>query len=141
MWRSLKNWFYSLWTYADLSPDLRLRRRINQALRSRPNLSASDWFHTYWQPLAVARPISDFVYTQLQTVSGLDLGRVQPGDRLQIDLQFTLICWFDWEVTLSEAFAESFGVMLEPDFNPDEFETVADLVLFLNRQIFSINRF
>lgn len=104
-------------------------------------MSASDWFHTYWQPLAVARPISDFVYTQLQTVSGLDLGRVQPGDRLQIDLQFTLICWFDWEVTLSEAFAESFGVMLEPDFNPDEFETVADLVLFLNRQIFSINRF
>lgn len=141
MWRSLINFFYSLWTYSDLSPDLHLRRRVNKTLRSRTSLSATGWFQTYWQPLSVARSISDFVYTQMQTHSGLEFGRVQPGDRLHEDLHLSLVCWFNWETTFCVTFAETFGTDLEPDFNPDNFYTVADLVLFLNRQILSTNRF
>lgn len=141
MWRSLINFFYSLWTYSELSPDLRLRRRVNKALWSRSNLSATEWFQTYWQPLAVPRAISDFVYTQMQSYSGLEFGRVQPSDRLNEDLHLSLICWFDWEVSFCDAFFQAFEVNLELEFNPDEFDTVSDLVLFLNRQILSINRF
>jgi len=141
MWRSLKNFLYSLWTYSDLSPDMHLRRRINKALRGRSKLSATEWFQTYWQPLSVPRSISDFVYTQMQYYSGLEFGRVQPSDRLHEDLHLCLVCWFDWEASFCEAFTEAFDVDLEPEFNPDEFDTVTDLVLFLNDHILSMNRF
>lgn len=140
MWRSLKNFFFSLWTYAELSPNLRLRRRVARNLRQRDNLSATEWYQTCWQPLDIAKPISDFVYTHLQTYSGLEFGRIQPGDRLQADLHLTLICWFDWELTFCEDFFNSFGVDLQPEFNPDQFETVAELLFFLNRQLLPISR-
>ncbi|MDX2242443.1 MAG: hypothetical protein NW224_17290 [Leptolyngbyaceae cyanobacterium bins.302] len=139
MWRSLKNFFYSFWTYADLSPDLRLRRRVNQTLRKRTNLSATEWYESYWQPLEVTRCISDFVYTQMQTYSGLVFGRVRPSDRLNEDLHLFLICWFDWELSFCESFLECFGIDLTADFNPDDFVTIKDLVIFLNQQLLLTN--
>lgn len=141
MWRSLKNFLYSFWTYADLSPDIKLRRRVNKTLRHRPNLSATEWYETYWQSLDITRPISDFVYTQMQSYSGIVFGRVRPSDRLNEDLHLSLVCWFDWESFFCDHFLNSFGVDLLLDFNPDEFSTVQDLVLFLNQQVLLTNRF
>lgn len=135
MWRSLKNFFYSLWTYSDLSPDTRLRRRVNRALRNRPQLNATDWHTTYWQPVGVARSISDFVYSQMELYSGLTFGRVQPDDRFNDDLHLGLVCWFDWELDFCEDFWATFSIDLTPQFNPNHFDTVKDLMLFLNQQV------
>jgi hypothetical protein len=77
----------------------------------------------------------------MHIATGLEFGRVRPSDRLHEDLQLSLICWYDWEVSFCDAFSKAFEAMLEPDFNPDEFDTVADLVLFLNSQILSVNHF
>jgi len=140
MWRSLKNVFYSFWTYADLSPDLRLRRRINRTLRKRDNLSATEWYQVFWQPLDIAKPVSDFVYTHMQAYSGLEFGCVQPSDRLQSDLHLSLVCWFDWELTFCADFLKTFDIDLASQFNLDHFETVEELVFFLNRQLLAINR-
>jgi len=139
MWRSLKNFFYSLWTYSDLSPDLRMRRRVNKALRNRPSLTAVEWHQTFWQSYEVAQAISDFVYQEMQEYSGVEFGRVRPSDRLNEDLHLPLICWFDWELSFCENFLSTFGIDLEMGFDADEFTTVKDLVLFLNRQLLSVN--
>jgi hypothetical protein len=141
MWRWLRNFLYSFWTYADLSPDIQLRQRVTQVIRRRSNLSVTEWYQTHWQPLAIPRPISDFVYTQMQNYSGLEFGRIQPSDRLDDDLHLSLICWFDWELTFCESFLEMFEIDLTNQFNPDDFDTVQDLMLFLNKQLLSVNRF
>ncbi|MDX2231346.1 MAG: hypothetical protein NW220_17045 [Leptolyngbyaceae cyanobacterium bins.349] len=120
---------------------MRLRRRVNKVLRSRTNLSATEWYQTHWQPLAIPRSISDFVYTQMQTYSGLEIGRIQPSDRLEEDLHLTLICWFDWELMFCENFLNSFEIDLTTQFNPDTLDTVQDLLLFLNHQLLSVNRY
>ncbi len=140
MWRTLKNFLYSLWTYADLSPDIRLRRRVQHSLRHRSNLDPRGWHQIYWQSCGVSQAVSDFVYTQMQAYSGLEFGRVYPGDRLRDDLHLCLICWFDWEIYFCESFHDTFGVNLESEFNPDQFDTIQDLVFFLNQQILSVKR-
>ncbi|NJP10295.1 MAG: hypothetical protein HC866_13150 [Leptolyngbyaceae cyanobacterium RU_5_1] len=140
MWRSLKNLFYSLKTYADLSPDLQMRRYVNRVLRDRrPSLSASQWYEKFWQPLDVSKPISDFVYTHMQDYSGLDFSKAYPSDRLNEDLHLPLVCWFDWQLSLCQDFWDCFGVDLSDRFNPEALFTVQELVLFLNYQLLSIN--
>jgi hypothetical protein len=141
MWRRLKNFSASLSTYADLSPDMRVRRRVKKLLHDRSDLSAEVWFEKFWFSLEVAKPVADFVYVYLQKYSGLAVGRIQPDDRLVEDLRLPLICWFDWEITLCEDFCCCFGVDLSDRFQTQKFITVKDLVTFLNRQLLSVNHF
>jgi len=122
-----------------LSPDLRMRGRVNKALRHRPNLTVTEWHQTLWQSHEVAEVISEFVYQKMRAYSGVEFGRVRPGDRLNEDLHLPLICWFDWESSFCEEFYNSFGIDLEMAFDAGEFTTLGDLVLFLNRQLLSVN--
>ena len=141
MWRRLRNIFDSLRAYADLSPDLRTRQRVNQFLRDRPALSSDEWFEQFWQAQGIAQPIAAFVYTHMQTYSGLEFARVRPTDRLSEDLCLPLVCWFDWNLSFCEDFLASFSINLSDRFDPHQYTTVGDLVLFLNHQLLSINRF
>jgi hypothetical protein len=122
-----------------LSPDMVARGRVNQWLRSRPNLSCDQWFYRYWSPpahpQALPKPLIEFVYAQLQDYSGLDIGRVQPTDHLVNDLAFPAVCWFDWGLTLCEDFYETFGLDISEHFDETQFFTFADLINFLNQQL------
>jgi hypothetical protein len=118
MWRSLKNFFYSLWTYSDLSPDLRLRRSVNRSLRRRSLLSHQDWYERFWQSADIPKSVSDFVYTQLSAYSGLEFGRVLPSDRLNEDLRLPSVCWFDWERSFCQDFLDDFDIDLGDRFDP-----------------------
>jgi hypothetical protein len=140
MWRSLKNFFYSLWTYADLSPDLRMRCSVKRFLRRRSWLSSREWYERFWQSADIPKPISDFVYIQMSEYSGLEFGRVLPTDRLNEDLHLTLICWFDWDVSFCQSFLDYFGIDVSDRFDPETLSTVQDLVFFLKHQLLSVNR-
>ncbi|XHX78371.1 MAG: hypothetical protein RBJ76_28785 [Stenomitos frigidus ULC029] len=139
MWRRLKNIFASLRAYSDLRPDLRMRQRVNRCLRNRPPLSANQWFEQFWQPQGINQPIVTFVYTQMQAYSGLEFARVRPHDRLNEDLYLTLVCWFDWETSFNEDFFARFDIDLGDRFDPQNFTTVEELVIFLNHQLLSVN--
>ncbi len=140
MWRRLKNIFHSFRTYADLSPDVRTRQQVNRFLRDRPALGAEEWFEQLWRPRDISRQIANFVYTHMQTYSGLEFARVRPEDRLKQDLQLISVCWFDWEFTLCDDFLEDFGIDLSDRFDPCDFATVEELVVFLNYQLLSVNQ-
>lgn len=135
MWRRLKNIFASLKAYSDLRPDLRTRQRVNQCLRDRSALNADEWFRQLWQQQSITQPISAFVYTYMQSYSGLEFARVRPDDRLNEDLYLPLVCWFDWETSFTEDFLACFGVDLSDRFNPQDFSTIEELVIFLNHQV------
>jgi hypothetical protein len=139
MWRSLRNIIDSFWTYIDLSPNLQVRRQVKRSLRDRPCLSASDWHEQCWQPFAISRPISDFVYDRMQEYSGLEFGRIRPADHLNDDLHLPVICWFDWQMTLREDFLQCFHIDLGDRFHSLPLDTVQDLVLLLNHQLLPIN--
>lgn len=68
MWRSLKNFFHSLRTYSDLSPDLRMRQRVNRMLSDRPQLNPEDWHQKFWQSLNITQQVSNFVYQTSQII-------------------------------------------------------------------------
>jgi hypothetical protein len=140
MWRSLKNLFLSFWTYQDLSPDLRVRRRVKRWLGKRPLLDQTSWHEKFWQPLGVSRQVSAFVYSRFPDYSGLEWGRIQPGDRLIEDLRFPLVCWFDWQTALQEDFLSQFGMELNPTCDPDSLATVEELVVCLNQSLLPINQ-
>lgn len=135
MWRRLKNGLLSLHTYTEMSPDLGLRRRINQVLRSRPSLNSEEWFVTFWQPRSISREIAVFVYDSLANYSGLQFANVLPQDRLREDLQFPSVCWFDWEAILCDDFYNCFGIEISNPWDIQILSTVEDLILFLNRQL------
>ncbi|MCL6433229.1 MAG: hypothetical protein K6T90_03275 [Leptolyngbyaceae cyanobacterium HOT.MB2.61] len=139
MWRRLQNIFYSLRTYADLSPDIQTRQRINRFLRSRSPLSAEEWFEQFWSDRKIFKQVADFVYTHMSNYSGLEFSRVRPEDRLNEDLQFPLVCWFDWQLSLCEDFFQSFGVDMSDRFDPETLSTIEDLVTYLNHQVLSVN--
>jgi hypothetical protein len=140
MWRRLKNIFASFRSYADLSPDLQVRRRVSRFLRDRPCLPATEWGDTFCQIKEISPAIAEFVYVHLSNYSGLEFARVRPEDRLEEDLQLSLVCWFDWQLCLCEDFLECFGIDVSDRFNAQELETVADLVLFLEHQFLAVNR-
>jgi hypothetical protein len=139
MWRRLRNIFYSFRTYADLSPDIRMRRRVNQFLRNRPALNAKEWFEKFWQSKAISQQVTDFAYISMEKYTGLEFARVQPSDRLSEDLAIPAVCWFDWEAYFCEDFYEQFGTDLSDRFDPQTFATVEELVVFLNHQLLSVN--
>lgn len=139
MWRKLDNIVLYIRTYADLSPDISLRRQINQALESRPTRTSEDWYRSFWQPLAISRDLSLFVYQQMESYSGLQFAKVTPNDRLTEDLQLPLVCWFDWEYNLRDDFRDRFGIEISDHLDIGMLHTVRDLVIFLNQQLLSVN--
>lgn len=137
MWQFAINYFRSLRTYRDLSPDVGVRRRINAQISSRPSLSLEDWsqlFPHLEKPMA-ARRLLAFVYRQLPIYSGLDVSKLRPSDRLIEDLQLPLICWYDWPNQLCCDFYETFQIEIGEEFDESLLETLKDLVLFLNQQL------
>ncbi|UBF27380.1 hypothetical protein K9N68_05345 [Kovacikia minuta CCNUW1] len=139
MWRRLRNIFDSFRTYADLSPDIRTRRRVNQFLRSRPALSAKEWFEQFWESKAISKQLAEFVYVYFQKYTGLELARIRPTDRLSEDLHIPAVCWFDWQLSFCNDFEQLFGVDLSNRFDPQTLSTIEDLVMFLNHQLLSVN--
>ncbi len=139
MWQRLTNSIQSLKTYGDLSPDLRLRCRINRGLRDRPRYRFDRWYQIFWQPLEVSSEVAEFVYQQMEAYSGLTFGCVLPSDRLTEDLRLPLVCWFDWESTLCDDFYDRFGVDISNSFNVCELATIQELVVFLNQQSRLVN--
>jgi hypothetical protein len=135
MWRRLKNLWLSLTTYADLSPDLALRRQVNLALQHRPAYSLDDWYERFWQPQHISRPVVEFVYRQLPQYSGLQMEKVVPGDRLCDDLHLPLICWLDWELCLCDDFAQQLGIEVNDYLDSEQLVTVADLMGWLNQKL------
>ncbi len=139
MWRKLKNLILGVRTYADMSPDLGLRRQIVQTWQARPDRALDAWYDLFWQSSRITKEVATFVYVQMTDYSGLPFAKVLPSDRLEADLHLSLVCWFNWPSMLCEDFANSFGVDISECFDPDTLNTVADLVVFLNRQLTAIN--
>jgi hypothetical protein len=135
MWYRFKNFLFSLKTYGILSPELRVRRQVNQRLYNRSSLAANQWFQLRCQPLGISRAIANFAYTRLATYSGLEFSRVLLSDRLEEDLRWTQVCWFDWEIALCDDFCEQFGVDISDRLDAFDFNTVAELLTFLNQQL------
>lgn len=133
MWHRFKNLVFSLQTYHALSPDLNVRRQVNQTLRQRPILHLDQWFQMFYQPQGIAYTVANFAYVHLANYSGLDFGRVLPSDRLNEDLHWSQICWFDWQVKLHEDFWQQFGVDISDCWDDSSLQTVKDLILLLNQ--------
>jgi hypothetical protein len=139
MWRKLKNLVLGVRTYADMSPDLGLRRRIVRTWQARPDRTLDAWYGLFWQSSLIAKDVATFVYIQMADYSGLPFAKVLPSDRLEADLNLSLVCWFNWQSTLCEDFAQRFGVDISHCFDPDALNTVEDLMVFLNRQLATAN--
>ena len=104
----------SVRSYADLRPDFRLRSRINRTLlRHRPSMTAEIWFERFWRQRGVTLPVVCFVHRYLSDYSGLWWDRIVPSDRLQEDLHLSLVCWFDWEMTLLNDLSQEFELAIE----------------------------
>lgn len=110
MWQRLKNIIPSLRTYADLSPDLKVRRQVVRALSDRPALSLDEWFEAYSKPHGLSYTLTTFAYEHLEKYSGLRLAQLLPTDHLETDLCWTQICWADWQVRLSDDLWQWFGI-------------------------------
>jgi hypothetical protein len=132
----LNNWISSASAYSDMSPDVSMRRHINAALKARPRqaLSLSAWGKTFCSR-EQALPVLAFVYHYFAEYSGLEFGRVRPGDHLNDDLCLPLICWFDWSITFCEDFYQCFDLDLSDRFDETDFDTIGDLVAFLIEQV------
>lgn len=135
MWHRLKNFVLSLKTYKALSPDLKVRQRVNHALRCRPALNLDEWFETFYKGRGIAYPVATFVYHHLSQYSGLEFGRVLPSDRLNEDLKWTRVCWFDWELSLCDDFYGQFKVDISDRLEELQASTVEDLVCLLDQSL------
>jgi len=110
MWQRLKNIIPSLRTYTDLRPDLKVRRRVMRALSDRPALSLDEWFETHSKPHGLSHALTAFAYSHLEKYSGLSLAQLLPSDRMEADLCWTQISWFDWQILLHDDLWQCFGV-------------------------------
>ncbi len=131
----LNNWFSSVSAYADMSPDLSIRRQVNERMKARTRrvLSRSEWCQLFATP-ASTRPVLSFIYQYFGQYSGIEFGRVRPSDRLNCDLHFPLVCWFDWSLTFCEDFFQQFNLDLSDRFDEAAFETIGELVNFVVEQ-------
>jgi hypothetical protein len=134
MWQRFKNLVFSLKTYDDLSPDLKVRQQVNRLLRQRPALSLEQWFETFYQPQGIAYPVVSFVYEHFACYSGLEFARVLPSDQLEDDLHWTEVCWFDWQLSFYADFQQQFDLDISECWDDSELLTVEDVLLFLNDQ-------
>jgi hypothetical protein len=141
MWRRLKNFVLTLETYSDLSPDTRLRSQINHHLEQRPSHDLDEWFIAFWKPHGISRAVAAFVYQNFSLYSGLPFARVRPDDKLEADLCWTQVCWFDWEISLFEDFYSTFSLDISDRFDYDRLITVADIVAFLNDQVLTLESY
>jgi hypothetical protein len=133
-WQWLRKRWLAIASYAALSPDLHLRRQVNRSLTTRPAMTLDEWHTHFWQPRQVSKDIAAFTYDRLQSYSGLAIAHVLPSDRLERDLKFTLVCWFDWQTQLCDDFYQRFGVDISACLGYQPFVTIEDLVLFLQQQ-------
>ncbi|MGB3297608.1 MAG: hypothetical protein WBA76_05005 [Phormidesmis sp.] len=139
----LNNLISSINAYADMSPDLTIRRQVNETMqrRARQPLSISTWCQTFSDRTYRSHNTDSvqsmlaFIYESFSQYSGLDFSRVRPSDRLNDDLCFPLVCWFDWSITFCEDFYQRFGLDLSDRFDETNFETIGELVSFLIKQI------
>jgi hypothetical protein len=137
----LNNWLSSVSTYSDMSPDVTIRRQVNQQLTAlaRRSMGFSHWCQLFCSnprsDTARARRVLAFVYEHFADYTGLDFSRVRPSDRLIADLQFPLVCWFDWSLTFCEDFYQAFDVDLSDRFDEADFETMGDLVSYLLTEV------
>lgn len=139
MWRNLSNCFETLKHYPVMSPNWTLRQHVNGWLRNRPYLNATDWYRYYWSPWGkfpgTNRELVLFIYKRLETYSGLVMGCTRPSDRLFEDLRIPLVCWFDWGLTLCDDLHQRFGIDITDSFDERCYETLADLIQYLNIQL------
>ena len=136
MMNQLSNWINSVSVYADMSPDLGIRYQVNQWLQTRTHraLSLTAWCRLF-SDQSTDREVLAFVYQRFSEYSGLEFGRVRPGDLLHGDLHLALVCWHDWVITFCEDFCEQFYLDLSDCFDEDDFETIGELVTFLHSQV------
>lgn len=142
MWQAFTNIFQSLQTYADLSPDATLRRQVNGHLKqTRPALTVEAWIATFELALGmtVLPALGNFLFKEFGTYSGLDVSRLRPSDRLIEDLHLPLVCWFDWPNQFCDDFLEAFQIDLSEEFDEAAFDTLQDLVAFLQEQLISMD--
>ncbi len=152
MSQQLDNWLSSISTYADMSPDLAIRAQVNFRMKAhaRSALGISDWCQLFLSregiphTSAFSRSASDasdtrrvlcFVYQRFSEYSGIDFSRVRPEDRLNDDLHFSLVCWFDWTITFCGDFCDQFDLDLSDCFDEDDFSTVGELAMFLVERV------
>ncbi|MEM9219664.1 MAG: hypothetical protein AAGD25_35720 [Cyanobacteria bacterium P01_F01_bin.150] len=128
MWRRTQNFFHSLVTHGVLSPDLLLRCQVNCKLRNRLALAQDEWFKTFWQRESISPALSEFVYQHIPEYSGLQVARLKPTDRLEADLYWTQVCWFDWEMDLYDDVLQCFGKDISEEFDFDTVRTLDDLM-------------
>ncbi|MEM6254941.1 MAG: hypothetical protein AAF821_18650 [Cyanobacteria bacterium P01_D01_bin.156] len=135
-WQRASNHIQSLQTYQDMSPDLAIRHQVNQVLRNRRRLLSSDaWCKECHRITQAQLSTLLFIYRTLGTCSGLELGRVRPQDHLINDLKFPLICWFDWSLSFCDEVSHHFGVDISDTFDETEYNTIADLIYFLDNRL------
>ena len=128
MWRRTQNLFHSFVAHGVLSPDIVLRCQVNRQLRHRLSLEANEWFETFWAKEAISPDLVAFVYSSIPRYSGLNVARLKPGDRLEADLFWTQVCWFDWEMDLYDDFLERFGKDISEEFDFGQVGTLHDLM-------------
>lgn len=136
----LNNLISSINAYSDMSPDLSVRRQVNETLQKRAcqPLSISTWCLTFCRRDRYTDRVQSmlsFIYECFSEYSGLEFSRVRPSDRLNDDLCFPLVCWFDWSITFCEDFYQRFGLDLSDRFDEADFETIGELVEFLIEQM------
>ncbi len=134
MWRRFKNIAVSLNSYSALSPDLQVRRRVNQQLSDRPALDVEAWCRRFDSNSETTQAVAAFAYETLAQYSGLDFSRVRPDDRLEADLYWSQVCWFDWDLQLCDDFCEHFAQDVSDRFYEFDPVTVADLIYFFDHQ-------
>jgi len=107
---------------------------VNRSLHDRSPLSQAEWFEVHYKTQGIADAIAIFAYKHLQQYSGLELSRILPSDRLEEDLQWTKVCWFDWHLSLCEDFYRCFGVDIGDRLDISCLSTLQDVMDFLNQQ-------
>lgn len=128
MWRRTQNLFHSVVAHGVLSPDIVLRYQVNRKLRHRLSMEANEWFEAFWQQESISHDLVTFIYQNIPRYSGLNVARLKPGDRLEADLCWTQVCWFDWEMDLYDDFLEQFGQDISEQFEFGQVGTLQDFI-------------
>jgi hypothetical protein len=135
MWKAFKHLFQTAATYRALSPDVKIRRKVNRWLCDRTPMTLDRWASGLRETWGISMAVATFAYTHLEKYSGLPVSRLRPGDRLDDDLQWTLVCWFDWELCLCEDFCHRFGIDFSEQLDQFTPQTIADVLVFLETQV------
>lgn len=131
-WQRANNYIRSIRTFQDMSPDLSVRHQVNQSLcQHRRPLSSEAWCAEFQREIPSQRHTLLFIYRSFENYSGIEFNRVRPHDRLVDDLQFPLVCWFDWSTRFCDDVVAHFGIDISNCFDETRIHTLIDLVAFL----------